>query len=157
MKASLASLGASLRSRRGIVALSVLGIALFLFYVSVFQDNREAYLFPGIVAGAVLILCAVSLAREVFALSADDFRPFPFKREVFSLLVMAAAALSAETVGMYTSCFFALFAVSAWYSPTAARARKYTNSVLFSAGFIGFMYLLFSVMLNVQSPKGLLI
>ena len=151
-----ASLAASLRSRRGLVAVGVLGIALFLFYISFFQDDREAYLFPGIVAGAVLLLCAVSLVREVFGLSADDFQPFPFRREVFALAVMAAAAAAAETVGMYVTCFVALFAVSAWYSPRRGRARI-VNSFLFSAGFIGFMHVLFSVMLNVQLPKGLLI
>lgn len=143
-------------TRRTFIALATLTAALLLFYVSYFQDNREVYLFPGIVAGAVLGLCAVSFVREVFDMCADDFKPFPFKREIFSLLVMAAAALSAEAVGMYTCCFLALLAISLWYSPQKSRAKKLRDSLLFSTGFIGFMYLLFSVVLNAQLPKGIL-
>ena len=143
--------------RRIAVACLVLLMAALLFYVSYFQDNAEAYLFPGIVAGTILLLCLITFIRELFDLSTDDFQPFPFRRELFSLIIMAAAVTAAETIGVYTCSFLVLLLISIYYSPQPNGAKKYRNSVLFAAGFIGFIYLLFSVMLNVQLPKGLLI
>lgn len=144
-------------TRRTYIAFFVLFFVGIIFYASYFQENTEAYLFPGIVAGSMLALCLLSLVREVFDLCMDDFESFPFVSQVFSLIVMITTVLLLEAVGMYACCFAALMLISIWYSPQQDTKKKYINSFLFSTGFIAGIYLLFSMLLNVQLPKGLLI
>lgn len=144
-------------TRRLLVALLVALTAGLIFQVSYFQDNSEVYLFPSIVSLVMLALSLVSLVREAFDLCVDDFQPFPFVRQTPAMIMMAGGVALVEILGMYTSAFLVLLLVSFWYSPQEKGTRRLLQSLLFAAGFVVFMYLLFSVMLNVQVPRGLLI
>lgn len=146
-----------LLGRRLFVALLVAGVAGFLFKISFFQDNREAYLFPAVVAAAMLCLSLISLAREAFDLCVDDFQPFPFERQWPVILMMAGGVGLVETLGMYSTAFLILLLVSYWYSPQEQWYRRLLQSVAMAVGFSITMYLLFSVLLNVQVPRGWLI
>ena len=143
--------------RRFLVALLVALIAGFIFEISFFQENREVYLFPAIVSFVMLVFSLISLVREAFDLCVDDFQPFPFVRQTPAILMMAGGVALVETLGMYTSAFLVLLLVSFWYSPEENGRRRLLSSLLLAGGFAAFMYLLFSVMLNVQVPRGMLI
>lgn len=144
-------------NRRLFVAVLVVMVAGLMFRASYFQENAEAFLFPMIVAGAMLALTLVSLVREVFDLCVEDFQAFPFARQLPAILIMIAAVTLVEILGMYASAFLALAMVSIWYSPEENNQRRLVRSLVFSVGFTGFMYVLFSLMLNVQLPRGILI
>lgn len=144
-------------NRRFLVALLVALIAVAMFRVSYFQENSEAYLFPIIVSAVMLGMSLLSLVREAFSLCVDDFQPFPFVRLIPALVMMAGGVALVETLGMYTTAFLVLCMVSFWYSSQEDRRRRFLHSLVFAAGFSVFMYLLFSVMLNVQVPRGLII
>ena len=144
-------------SRRLFVALLMTLIAGFLFKVSYFQENGEAYLFPTVVAGVMLCLSLLSLAREAFALCVDDFQPFPFERQWPVILMMAAGVALIEILGMYSTAFLILLLVTFWYSPQENTRRRLLQSLAMAAGFSLTMYVLFSVLLNVQVPRGWLI
>ena len=144
-------------NRRLFVALLVAAIAGLIFRISYFQESAEAYLFPSIVAIAMLGLALLSLFREAVDLCVDDFQAFPFVRQVPAIVMMVAGVALVEILGMYSSAFLVLFLVSYWYSPQEDGRRRLLNSLVFSVGFAGFMYLLFTVMLNVQLPRGLMI
>ena len=144
-------------NRRLFVALLVAVIAGLIFRASYFQESSEAYLFPSIVAIAMLGLALLSLFREAVDLCMDDFQAFPFVRQLPVIVMMAGGVFLVEVLGMYTSAFLVLFLVSYWYSPQEEGRRRLIQSVAFSMGFAGFMYLLFTVMLNVQLPRGLVI
>lgn len=143
--------------RRFFVALAVAMTAGLIFRVSYFQENSEAYLFPSIVASVMLGLSLLSLTREAFDLCVDDFQAFPFARQLPAILMMVAAVSLVELLGMYTSAFIVLAVVTYWYSPQEDGRRRLVSSLGFAAGFSAFMYLLFTVMLNVQLPRGILI
>ncbi len=143
--------------RRLYVALLVLLLGGYVFKVSYFQENSEAYLFPSIVAGLMLILSMLSFVREVFDLCVDDFKPIPLIDQTYAIIVMVVGVSVAEWLGMYVTTFCILLLISYWYSNQRDKGRRIINSVLFSSGFIGFIYILFSVTLNLQLPKGLLI
>jgi len=144
-------------NRRLFVALLVAMVSGLMFRASYFQENSEAYLFPIIVAGAMLAFSLVSLVREVFDLCVEDFDAFPFVRQLPVIVMMIAAVTLVEILGMYVSAFLALAMVSVWYSPEEDNQRRLIRSLAFSVGFIAFMYVLFSLMLNVQLPRGILI
>lgn len=144
-------------NRRFLVALLVALLSGLIFKVSFFQENSEVYLFPSIVAFVMLVLSLISLVREAFDLCVDDFQPFPFVRQTPAILMMVGGVAMVEILGMYTSAFLVLLLASFWYSPQENGRRRLLQSLLFAGGFCAFMYLLFSTMLNVQVPRGLLI
>lgn len=144
-------------NRRLFVALLVTCVVGLIFRGSYFQENSEAYLFPSIVSMAMLGLALLSLFREAVDLCVDDFQAFPFVRQVPAIVIMVGGVASIELLGMYATSFLVLFLVSYWYSPLEDGRRRLIRSLAFSAGFIAFIYVLFSVMLNVQLPRGLLI
>jgi len=144
-------------NRRLFVALLVASIAGLIFRASYFQESSEAYLFPSIVSIAMLGLALLSLFREAVDLCVDDFQAFPFVRQVPAILIMAGGVALVEVLGMYVTSFLVLSLVSYWYSPQEDGRRRLMQSLAFAAGFSAFMYVLFSVMLNVQLPRGLLI
>ena len=129
-------------NRRLFVALLVAAIAGLIFRVSYFQENSEAYLFPSIVAIALLGLALLSLFREAVDLCVDDFQAFPFVRQVPAIVMMVGGVALVEVLGMYASALLVLFLVSYWYSPQEDGRRR---------------LILFTVMLNVQLPRGMLI
>ena len=143
--------------RRFFVALTVAMIAGLIFRASYFQENSEVYLFPSIVATVMLALSLLSLTREAFDLCVDDFQAFPFSRQLPAILMMAAGVWMVEILGMYTSAFIVLVVVTYWYSPQEDGRRRLVSSLSFAAGFSAFMYVLFTLMLNVQLPRGILI
>ncbi len=143
--------------RRSLVALLVVILIGMIFKASFFQEESEVYLFPMIVASTMLVLSLISLIREALDLSVDDYQPFPFIRQLPAILVMIATVSLVETLGIYTSAFLSLLIITNWYSPEEDRTRRIKSSVLFSLGFTAFMYLLFTLMLNVQLPRGMLI
>ena len=144
-------------TRRFFVALTVVLIAYLMFYVSYFQENKEAFLFPAIITTAVLFFSLTSLIRETYGLCLDDIKPIAFLRLVPAIICMVAAVFTIEHLGMYSTSAIALFLISAWYSPEENTTKRLLSSLLLSAGFTFFMYLLFSLMLGVQAPRGILI
>ena len=144
-------------NRRLFVALLVALVAGLIFRASYFQEGSEAYLFPSIVSMGMLGLALLSLFREAVDLCVDDFQAFPFVRQVPAIVMMAGGVALVEVLGVYASAFLVLFLVSYWYSPQEDGRRRLIQSVAFAVGFSAFMYLLFSVMLNVQLPRGLLV
>ena len=143
--------------RRFFVALTVAMIAGLIFRASYFQENSEVYLFPSIVATVMLALSLLSLTREAFDLCVDDFQAFPFSRQLPAILMMVMAVSLVEVLGMYTSAFIVLAIVTYWYSPEEDGRKRLISSLSFALGFAGFMYVLFTLMLNVQLPRGILI
>lgn len=143
--------------RRVVVAVLVTVIAWMMFQVSYFQENQEAYLFPSIITLVVLIFSITSLVREGFDLCIDDIKPIPFLRLLPALICMIGAVFTVEHLGMYTTSFITLILLTVWYSPEENWMKRLISSLVLSVGFIIFMYLLFSVVLGVQMPRGLLI
>ena len=144
-------------SRRFFVALIVVAVAYLMFNISYFQENKEAYLFPAIITSAILFFSLTSLIRETYGLCVDDFKSIPVLRLLPAIIGMVVTVFTVEYLGMYTTAAIALFLISAWYSPVENTTKRLLSSLLLSAGFTLFMYLLFSLMLGVQTPRGILI
>jgi len=145
-----------LLSRRFLIASLVFLVSLAIFLAGYNQENSEAYLFPIIVGLAMAIFSLISLIREAFALCIEDFQEFPFKRQLPVIVVMVAGISLVEVLGMFSTTFLVLLIVSFWYSPIEENRKRFVRSLVFSGGFSLAMYMLFSVMLNVQLPRGLI-
>lgn len=146
----------NIMTRRVMVAGFVFLMSLGLFSAGYFQQNKEAYLFPIIVATVMLICSFISLMREFLDLCLEDYQSFPFIRQLPALVFMIAGVWLVEVLGMFTTTFILLLSVSYWYSPLEDNRKRLIRSLMFSGGFCIVMYLLFAVALNVQLPRGLL-
>ena len=148
-------MGSIVNDRRFLVALLVAAICGLMFKVSYFQQNQAAYLFPIIVSGLTLALSITSLIREYFDLCVDDFKAFPFFEQLPGIVITIVGVSLIELIGMYSSSFFLLVAITTFYSSKGVVADRFIKSVVFSFLFLLVMYLIFNVLLNVQLPRGL--
>ena len=71
--------------------------------------------------------------------------------------VLLAMLALIELLGMYSTAFLILLFVTYWYSPREGLRFRLLESVAMAAGFSLAMYVLFSVLLNVQMPRGWLV
>ncbi|MGB0847275.1 MAG: tripartite tricarboxylate transporter TctB family protein [Thiolinea sp.] len=138
-----------------IAAILVFLFSGFLLWLCTGHDNPEVYLFPFIVSIALFALSALALGRELIGLGTGDIQSIPLLRLLPALLVIVAYVMAVEYFGMYSSSLVALFLLALIYHPGENFIQRITNSVLVSAGFIGVMYVLFSILLKVQTPRGL--
>jgi len=149
-------MGSIVNDRRFLVALLVVAICGLMFKVSYFQQNQAAYLFPIIVSGLTLAFSITSLIREYFDLCVDDFKAFPFFEQLPAIVITIVGVSLIELIGMYSSSFFVLVAITTFYSSKGVVADRFIKSVVFSFLFLLVMYLIFNVLLNVQLPRGLM-
>jgi hypothetical protein len=142
--------------RRFLVALLVTAICGLMFKVSYFQENQAAYLFPIIVSGLTLAFSITSLIREYFDMCVDDFKAFPFFEQLPGIVITIVGVSLIELIGIYSSSFLVLVAITTFYSTKCALVNRFIKSAIFSFLFLLVMYLIFNVLLNVQLPRGLM-
>lgn len=140
-----------------IAASFVFALTAVLLYLCVGHEAAEAYLFPLIVSIAMFLLSGFLLARELLGLYTSDVQPMGLFKLLPALALFIAYLYAIETLGMYSSSMLALFLITFIYHPPATLAERLKSSALVAVLFIGAMYVLFSVLLKVQTPMGLLI
>lgn len=149
-------MGSIVNDRRFLVALLVTAVCGLMFKVSYFQQNQAAYLFPIIISSLTLAFSITSLIREYFDLCVDDFKAFPFFEQVPGIVITIVGVSLIELIGMYSSSFFVLVAITTFYSTKGSLVNRFIKSAVFSFLFLLVMYLIFNVLLNVQLPRGLM-
>ena len=134
----------------------VLGITLYAL-----AGESEAYLFPRSIALAIGLLGLVIAGSTLTSMvrpAAD--RPGASSRWLAVLPVLAvfvAYRFTMEALGFYVSAF-AAFLIIVWiYAPEPVSPPVAAKRLAISAAFIAVIFVLFSVLLNVQTPRGLLL
>jgi hypothetical protein len=149
-------MGSIVNDRRFLLALLVTAVCGLMFKVSYFQQNQAAYLFPIIISSLTLAFSITSLIREYFDLCVDDFKAFPFFEQVPGIVITIVGVSLIELIGMYSSSFLVLVAITTFYSTEGSLVNRFIKSAVFSFLFLLVMYLIFNVLLNVQLPRGLM-
>lgn len=137
-----------------LTAILVFLIACFLLWLCTGHENPEVYLFPSFISMALVALSALSLGRELMGFG-TELKSVPLLRLLPALVIIVAYVMAVEYFGMYSSSLVALFLIALLYHPGENLVQRIANSALVSVGFIGVMYVLFSVLLKVQAPRGL--
>lgn len=139
----------------GIGAL-VLGAALYAL-----AGESEAYLFPRNIALAIgllgIVIAGSTLTGMIRPAAAKASTGRGWLKVLPALVVFAAYRFTMESVGFYVSAFAAFLIVVWIYAPGPVSARVAATRVAISAAFIAAIFVLFSVLLNVQTPRGLLL
>jgi len=139
----------------------VLLLAIWIAFVSFNVDDPGPYLFPRLVAVTMLGLAAISFQR---ALRGKSRTGAGLDRQVLINLAPGVILMTvyvfflAEFLGFYVGSFISFLLLCTIYDP-----HRYTDlnawirRLGISVGFIAVMYVLFSLVLKVQTPRGIFI
>lgn len=153
----------------------LLGLMLLAMGSNV-EYGQEAYFFPNLLAWALMFFATVLLITEGKLLqlcsSTFDFlwrwifgvvgegnpaRWPDLVRLIPMFVIILGYLYFADIVGMYTTSFIAFFLIIVVYTPHRPRSRTLLKSLIISALFMGAIYLIFAVLLQLQTPSALLI
>jgi hypothetical protein len=142
------------------VPIASTGLAGVLLLAGLQHADSEAYLFPNLLAGVLVIVGLLMLLTEGFQTS-EDVKPSGFNFEVFikivpALLIFVAYLLLAEMLGFFATSFLAFVAIGTLYSPEDSVFRAIGLCVISALVFFTVLYVVFVLLLKVQLPAGLL-
>jgi hypothetical protein len=141
---------------------AIVGLACLLGSVLIYStlghiDEPRAVTFPKTIIIIMIILSALLLLQGLLVKSAEEKGPsYPWLRFLilFGLIVVYFAV--SESLGFYTSAFLFFIAVTYILGKNDLTMKKAGLRALSSAIFTGVLFMLFSVMLEVQTPRGVL-
>ena len=147
------------RLQYAIPALCVLGVALAVAVTSWTQQPSDVFVFPRLVSIFFVFLALWNAARAVLGLS--KVGAGLSTREVLNifpgvLVMIVLIYFAAKFFGFYAASSAAFLAIATLYDPAKlTSARAWLVRIAVSCAFMGVIYLLFAVLLRVQTPRGL--
>lgn len=141
---------------------AIVGLVCFAGSVALFAslghiEEARAAVFPRTIIVIMGILSGLLLLQHILFRKPQAKQPsFPWLRvgELFVIIVVYLAFL--EDLGFYLSSFLFFLAVTYIMGWQRLDARQALRWLLGSAVFTGILYVLFKVVLEVQTPRGLL-
>ena len=155
--------GPSLRAMNLILGVILLGLAAYIFYeASGFSEIGAR--FPMLVGYGFLVLGGILIAMNLhpraaaLQASARPFAEVPWRTwgTVVGALVLFGFAV--DVIGFYEAGFlFVLFASWLLAPEESSQARRLLGAVAFAAPFMVAVYLAFRIVLEIPTPRGLII
>jgi hypothetical protein len=135
-------------------------VTAFFFFQLPDKGEQGSTLFPGLMMFLMLgltVIKAVAELRFPKSDSGEKKEPFPLVRVLVVIVAAILYIAAIESVGFYLSSFlfFLLTTVAVQTTPRTPKALAARAGIAF--GFVFFLYALFTLLLQVQIPKGLLI
>ena len=136
---------------------------LFIFWTQISKIKAEtARVMPTVLIIAAWVCCAVISVRAVLSEPAAQKKKTPLNQVICLLVVLFFSSIMlifAKTIGMYTSIFLMICAISLSieYMEGKLTAKKVLLAICYDLVIIAIIYVLFSVFLQVPAPKGILI
>lgn len=148
------------RAQHLVPASAVLALAATVTFLSFTQEPAEAFLFPRIISVVMLGLAAWNFARAALGLArvGTGVSMGAFLNIAPGLAVVAALIFVGLTwLGFYTASFLGFLAIYTIYDPVPLTdGRAWLKRLGVSVGFMAVIWALFSRVLQVQTPAGLL-
>jgi len=145
--------------RDAIVSLVLLAGVISLYLSLGFMDDPRAANFPRVIIIIMGILSALLLLQSLFLKrpKSSEGAGFPFGRFLICFFMIIVYFIFMESLGFYLSAFLFFIAVTFILGSADLTARKAVMRVAIGFVFTGILFLLFNVLLAVQTPKGLLL
>lgn len=134
----------------------VLGIVLYSL-----AGDSDAYLFPRLIAIAIALL-GIAVAGSTFTGALRSIGSAAGASRAWLKILPALAVLIAyrwamEMIGFYAAAFVAFLTIVSIYAPEPFSYRTATKRIAISAAFVAVIFAVFSLLLRVQTPRGLLL
>jgi hypothetical protein len=140
-------------------ALALLAVAGMVAFISWTQEPADVFVFPRLVSVFFVLLALWNAARAVRGLSkvGSGFKAREALNILPGALVMALLVYgAAKFFGFYAASSVAFLTIATLYDPAPFLAiRAWLVRIAVSGAFMGLIYLLFAVLLRVQTPKGI--
>ncbi|MEZ5728954.1 MAG: tripartite tricarboxylate transporter TctB family protein [Burkholderiaceae bacterium] len=139
-------------------ALGVTVLAAVIAWHSFDADDARAYLFPRLVSVAMLLFAFVNLLQSLRARASEPRANGTLRHALPGLTVLAIYVFwGAEALGFYLAGAVTVFTIHTLYDPAPRTPRRIAAQAGVGVGTAIVLYLLFSVVLQVQLPRGILI
>jgi len=142
-----------------IVSLVLLAGVISLYLSLGYMDDPRAANFPRVIIIIMGILSALLLLQSVYLKKPESAggERFPFGRFLICFFMIIVYFIFMEALGFYLSAFLFFIVVTFTLGKSDLTARTAVMRVIIGGVFTGILFLLFNVLLAVQTPKGLLL
>ncbi len=140
-------------------SLAMLLFAAALYFASAAPSNQAAFVFPKMIALILVGIAAASIWHGWTRGGADKSSTrvrIPWRAIWPALIVFALSVTLAEQLGFYVTCLIAFISLVALYSSPGRWMTGVAKICVIAAAFIGVLYVLFTLVLRVQIPQGML-
>lgn len=145
--------------RHNMTVIVTLIVTLALAFFS-FTAGGSGYLFPQIIAAAMVFIAVIMMALTFLPkqpITTSDEEPIPWGIIFPTLLILIGFLFVVEWLGFFATSFIAFYSIVLIYTPERLKRRQFIKSAAISFTFMGALYLIFVLLLNVQIPHGILI
>ncbi|MGB1146944.1 MAG: tripartite tricarboxylate transporter TctB family protein [Alphaproteobacteria bacterium] len=140
-------------------SLAVLVLAGVVAFISWTQEPADVFVFPRLVSVFFVLLALWNAIRAVRGLSkvGDGFKRQEALNILPGVLIMVVLVYgAAKFLGFYAASSIAFLGIATLYDPAPfASIRAWLMRIAATVAFMGVIYLLFAVLLRVQTPRGL--
>ncbi|MEP3274950.1 MAG: tripartite tricarboxylate transporter TctB family protein [Stappiaceae bacterium] len=138
---------------------AILFVATWVAYISFTGEPSEAFLFPRIIASVMLGLAVWNFFRAVTGVSkVGDGVSSALAKTIAPgiLIVVVYIFFLAKFLGFYVASMIAFMAIYAVYDPAPhTEIKSWVKRTVIALAFMVIMYGLFSILLKVQTPRGM--
>jgi hypothetical protein len=145
--------------KRDMIVSLVLLVGIISLYLSLgSMDDPRAANFPKVIIIIMGVLSALLLLQSLFLgqPKSSQGAGFPFGRFLICFFMIIIYFIFMETLGFYLSAFLFFVLVTCILGSSDLTARTAVMRVIVGVVFTGILFLLFNVLLAVQTPKGVL-
>ena len=141
---------------RLLVPTGMLLTAIVLLLAGFLADNSEAFLFPNVVAAAMLILAVLTLVNINKASDKEKTaKTIPWLSILPALVIFILYLAALEIIGFYLASFIAFTVIALGYHPDGISLKNTSKIMLIGFIFMAALYCLFTLLLRVQLPRGI--
>ncbi len=145
--------------KKDMIVSLVLLVGVISLYLSLgAMDDPRAANFPKVIIIIMGVLAALLLLQSLILRQpkSNQGAGFPFSRFLICFFMIIIYFIFMETLGFYLSAFLFFVLVTCILGSSDLTARTAIMRVIVGFVFTGILFLLFNVLLAVQTPKGLL-
>lgn len=138
------------------VSIICIATSIFLYYTLGWIDDERARSFPRVVIIIMGILSFMLLLQTMAVKKTKEKgKPLPWKRFLIMFVLVLVYLYFMETIGFYTSAFLFIVVVTLLFGQSGFSPVRILSRTVISAVFTGVIFVLFNVLLKVQTPTGL--
>ena len=149
----------SVRIQHLVPATIILLLGIWVAWISFTQEPSGAFLFPRLISVIMVLLAVWNFSRAALGLAKAGAGFYAYEiRNILPGLVVAAIYVffAAKIIGFYVAAITTFLIIYSMYDPVPlSSARSWIKRGLVTISFIAVIYILFALILQVQTPRGL--
>lgn len=137
----------------------ILALSATVVWLSYTREPSDAFLFPRLISSVMIVLALWNFIRALSGLARVG-TGLPLSTLVSIapgvLIMLLLVYVAAKMLGFYVACFIAFFCLFSTYDPAShTQVASWIKRFAITAAFMAVIYALFTLLLKVQTPRGL--